>query len=221
MLKKNFLVIIIVVMAFSLIQAQSVEETLVKLSSIAAQKYLEPAMTAFGSNLNSGWVTEVPGQKVLGFHFDIRIVGMGTFLNDKAKTFTTDGKFRFSGEQADHILSAYSSNPNYAAIKQAFLGQEWDVSFSGPTIIGKEDDNLKITFPGGTVSGVTVAPYVETVTAVKGLLKELPILPTAVPQVTIGTVMGTAVSFRYLPALDIDKLGKFTFSGFGILHNPA
>lgn len=222
MLKKNlvFLILLLIISPF-VINAQSVEETLIKLSGIAAQKYIEPAMTGFGSNLNSGWVNQVPQAKMFGFDLNIKIVGMGTFLNDKAKTFNAASKFRFSSDQADHILSSYASDPNYPALKQAFLAQEWDVAFSGPTIIGKESENLKITFPGGNVGGVNVAPYVETVGAVKGLLDELTILPTGVPQITVGTVMGTAFSLRYLPKMNIDKLGDFTFSGFGLIHNPA
>ena len=206
------------------IKSQSFEETLGNLSTIAAKKYIEPAMTAFGSNLNSGWVNQVPGQTILGFDLNIKIVGMGTFLNDKAKTFATAGVFRFNSSQADDILAnsgITSAHPAYAGAKQELLSKEWNVNFSGPTIIGKDTDRLKINFPGGTVSGVTLNPYVETVNDVKGLLNEMPILPTGAPQITVGTVMGTQVMVRYLPSIEIDKLGKMTFSGFGIIHNPG
>jgi len=206
------------------VQAQSFDETIANLSTAAAQKYIEPAMTAFGSNLNSGWVNQVPSSKLFGFDLNIKLVGMGTFLNDKPKTFTSSGSFRFTSDQADHILAnsgVSSSHPSYASAKAELLSKNWNVNFAGPTIIGKDNESLKITFPGGTVSGLTIQPFTESVGDVKGLLNELTILPTGVPQVTIGTIFGTQVSFRYLPSIDLDKLGKLTFSGFGIIHNPA
>ena len=223
---KNKLLYLILILSLvpMAVKAQSLEETVAQLSNIAAKKYVEPAMTAFGSNLNSGWVNGVPQQKTLGFDLNIKIVGMGTFLNDKAKTFATDGSFRFTSSQADAILAnsgITSSNPNYNNVKQGLLSKEWNVNFSRHTIIGKDNEYLKITFPGGTVSGVTLNPYTETITAIKGLLNDLPILPTGVPQVTLGTVMGTQVMVRYLPSIDLNELGKFTFAGFGIIHNPA
>lgn len=206
------------------LQAQTFEETMAKLSQIAAKKYIEPAMTGFGSNLNSGWINQVPQPKTFGFDLSIKIVGMGTFLNDKPKTFSTNGMFKFTSGQADDILAnsgVSSSHPGYAAAKQELLSKEWNVNFNGPTIIGKESDRLKIVFPGGNVAGLTISPFTETVTEVKGILDELTILPTGSPQITIGTVFGTQVLFRYLPPIDIDKLGKFKFYGFGIIHNPA
>jgi hypothetical protein len=224
-IRKISLLLIAIIVFPLVVQAQSLEETVAKLSTVAAQKYVEPAITAFGSNLNSGWINQVPQAKTLDFDLNIKIVGMGTFLNDKAKTFSTAGMFRFTSSQADNILAnsgITSSHPAYASAKQELLSKEWSVNFSGPTIIGKENDHLKIVFPGGTVSGVTLNQYTETVDEVKGLLDELPILPMACPQVTIGTVMGTSVSVRYFPSVELDKkLGKLTFGGFGIIHNPA
>lgn len=223
--KISLLLIAIIVFPLA-VQAQSLEETVAKLSTVAAQKYVEPAVTAFGSNLNSGWVNQVPQAKTLGLDLNIKIVGMGTFLNDKAKTFSTDGMFRFTSQQADNILAnshITSSDPNYTAAKQVILSREWNVKFSGPTIIGKDSDHLKIYFPGyDNHAGLKIESYNETVDEVKGLLDELPILPMACPQVTIGTVMGTSVSVRYFPSVELDKkLGKLSFGGFGIIHNPA
>lgn len=222
MINRKIAVLLIITLFFPLfIKAQTFDETIAKLSTIAAQKYIDPAISAFGSNLNSGWVNQVPQAKMFGFDLNFKIVGMGTFLNDKAKTFSTDASFRFTSAQADEILAAYASSPNYAAMKQEFLNKDWQVNFSGPTIIGKSSDHLKIFYPGGIVGGQQVAAHTEDVPDVKGLLDELQILPTGAPQVTIGTIMGTEVSVRYLPEINNDKLGKITFSGFGIIHNPA
>jgi len=228
MYRSKFSLFIVVFVLLSLtVKAQSnssIDETLARLSQIAAQKYIEPAVTPFGSNLNSGWVNMLPDPELIGFNLRIKFVGMGTFINDLPTTFTTTGAFNFTSSQADDILSNYSSNPNYAQIKQAFLAQSWNVTFNGPTIFGKDTDYLHILFPGGTVTvnnqPVTIASKTETLPDVKGLLNNLSIFPTACPQVTVGTLFGTQVSVRYLPSMQInDKLGKFQFFGIGILHN--
>ena len=202
---------------------QTVEQTLSKLSKIAAQKYLEPGMTAFGSNLNSGWVNMIPSPKKLGFDLTIKFVGMGTFLTDKPTTFSTAGSFKFTSSQADNILANSGismSDPSYEYVKQQLLSKEWNVNFNGPTIIGKDNEYLRISFPGGTVAGRQLNAYTETVTGVKGLLNGMSMLPTGAPQITVGTLMGTAVSFRYLPSISFDNLGSLDFWGVGIIHNP-
>lgn len=101
----------------------------------------------------------------------------------------------------------------------------FDVNFSGPTIIGKKSDFLKITFPGQIISAsgqsYTVSSKIIDVTQVQGFLDELPALPTAAAQLTVGTVYGTNVALRWFPDMDIQNLGKFSYFGFGIIHNPG
>lgn len=211
------------ILSFS-VSGQSLEETLSKLSSTAGKSYVAPIISAFGSNLNSGWVSSVPSATKVGFHLDVKLAAMGSFFSDENKNFATSGKFFFTSTQVDQILSASgisSSNSQYAAIKNELLKTELDVNFSGPTIVGSKNEYLKINFPGKVVQGVSLAKTDFNVTAVKGFLDELPALPTAAPQLTLGTVMGTHVSVRYLPDVDIQDLGKFTFFGIGAIHNPG
>jgi hypothetical protein len=53
-------------------------------------------------------------------------------------------------------------------------------------------------------------------------ISDLSFLPLAAPQLSLGTVFGTRVTFRYLPSITIDEeLGKFKYFGFGIQHNPG
>lgn len=225
MFKKLLCLLTVVLFAASFpVKAQTLEETLSKLSSSAGKFYVAPIISAFGSNLNSGWVSQVPSASKVGFHLDIKLAAMGSFFSDENKTFATSDKFFFTSSQIDQILSASgisSSHPQYTSLKNELLITALDVNFSGPTIVGSKNEYLKINFPGKTVQGVTLAKTDFNVTAVKGFLDELPALPTAAPQITFGTVMGTHVSVRYLPDMDIEDLGKFTFFGIGAIHNPG
>jgi hypothetical protein len=222
-----FVAALFFVASFS-VKAQTLEETLSKLSSSAGKSYVAPIISAFGSNLNSGWVSKVPSATKIGFHLDLKLAAMGSFFSDENKTFATSGKFFFTSDQVDQILTQSginSSNPNYTAIKNEVLKTELDVNFSGPTIVGSKNEYLKINFPGKTITvqsqNITLAKTEFVINAVKGFLDELPAFPTAAPQLTLGTVMGTNVSFRYLPDVDIQDLGKFSFFGVGAIHNPG
>ena len=205
------------------LKAQTLEETLSNLSSDAAKKYVAPVVNAFGSNLNSGWVTKVP-TKFVGFNLDVRVIGVGTLLDDADQTFSSTGKFRYTSEQVDAILenSGYSSNhPAYNNLKEEILSKDWTVNLSGPTITGKESDFLNVQFPGATIQGEEVGVYNTQIPDVKGFLDELSIFPSAAVQLNVGTVFGTNLAVRYFPSVDIKDLGKFGWIGYGLIHNPG
>lgn len=222
------LILILGLVFSSSFKAQSLDETLSKLSSTVGSAYVKPVISAFGSNLNSGWVSQFPSATILGFHLDLKIVAMGSFFSNDAKNFSTSGQFYFDNNQIDAILNSSGYNDGtdqYKAIFAAMQNRAFDVNFSGPTIIGKKSDFLKITFPGQTISAsgqsYTVNSKIIDVTQVQGFLDGLPALPTAAAQLTVGTVFGTNVAIRYLPDIDIQDLGKFSYFGAGIIHNPG
>jgi hypothetical protein len=116
-------------------------------------------------------------------------------------------------------------------------GVEFGVGISGPTIIGSKVDSMKIGFTGlnktfnvtniGGVSGANASVPVNLPAAgitlpVGGLLDGVSLVPLAAPQLSIGTVVGTQFTFRYLPEVEIDKkIGKFKYFGWGLQHNPG
>lgn len=230
---KNILAAMMIFLFGSVLVAQDngndLEQTLSNLSSDAVRAYVAPVISGFGSNLNSGWVTKVPGATKLGLHVDLKIIGMGSFFTDDKKNFSSDGLFRFTSEQADDILAnsgITQSNPDYTSIKNEILNRDWSVNISGPTIIGSENQLVKVVFPGAQIQGEEIGRFESTLTNVKGLLDDMSLFPSGAIQLTVGTVAGTNVSFRYLPDISKvagfnDELGKFTFWGVGAIHNPG
>lgn len=205
------------------LRAQSLDETLSNLSTDAAKKYVAPVTDAFGANLNSGWVTKVPNE-LIGFHLNVRVMGVGTILDDADQTFSTSGKFNYTSDQVDAILqnSGYSpGSQQYQALKQEILSKSWDVNLSGPTITGSEDEYLKVEFPGATINGQNVGKYQTELQEVKGFLNKLSIFPSGAVQLNVGTVFGTNAAIRWTPSIDIKDLGKFSWFGIGFIHNPG
>lgn len=119
--------------------------------------------------------------------------------------------------------------------------QEFTVSISGATIIGLESDTIKIDF-SETTFDVDVAGYTGQATVpaqqldlgIGGLsfLADMSFVPLAAPQLGVGTVLGTRATIRYLPTIDIssippfsifleEELGKISYFGFGLQHNPG
>jgi len=227
--KKYFVLIVIGVsfLLFSTIFAQGddINNTLSNLSTSAAIPYVNPVISAFGSNLNSGWVSKLPANTMGSFNLDLKIAGMGSFLEENEKTFSTSGAFRFTSSQADQIVAGILNPIDRADIKNQILSKDFNVTINGPTIIGKEADNVKVIFAeqsftaNGNIYNVPAQTF--ALTDVKGFLDELSIMPTAAVQLGIGTFAGTNFMLRWLPDIDIKNLGKFSFWGVGALHNPA
>lgn len=212
--------------------SQTLQETLSGLSNDAAQSYVSPIISAFGSNLNSGWVHKSPSSKVFGIDIEVGIVAMATMFGDNNKTFLSSGTFRFNNSQALDLLNKNPStqgldNVEKNALAYALSKEEFNVSISGPTIVGKKESEVLVGFGGKNnlsadngVHSYNIDPTTVH-TGVMGFLGDAPALPLVAPQFSIGTVYGTMATFRFLPSIEVGDLGKFSYFGFGLQHNPA
>jgi len=224
----------------------NLQSSLEQLSSDAAKKYVAPVVTGFGSDLNAGWFHRAPRAVTFGFDFELGVVAMGTLFSDESKRFASSGIFQFDSSQAAY-LTENINDPNYNSLPPAqkdqarqqiinqIRGRDFTVGISGPTIIGSDQDSMKVEFQGGQFMFTDPLGGQHTVTVpsdflvlpVTGLLGDAKILgknivPLAAPQLTIGTIFGTQFTFRYLPAYKIsDEIGKTKYFGWGIQHNPA
>jgi hypothetical protein len=222
-LKRLLIIFALILSITNLNRSQSLEETLSNLSQDAGVAYVNPIISAFGSNMNAGWVNGVPSASILGLNIQVRIIAVGSFFNDDKKTFLTHGEFWFSSDNAEDILQSSGINPgntpNYDEVKNEILSRSWSVDIGGPTIIGSGDENVQIIFPGAEIQGVTIDSVVTTLTDVDGFLNGISIFPTPALQLDVGSIAGTRVSFRYFPTVDIGDVGKTGLWGLGILHN--
>lgn len=226
-------------------EEKTLQQVLQVLSSDAAKSYVAPIVSGFGSDLNGGWFHRAPSASVFGFDLEFGIVAMGTIFNDENKRFNSSGVFQFDSSQADFLISKMN-DPNYNSLpatqkEQArrdlinqIRGKDFSVAVAGPTVIGDERDSMKVRFQGGQFTIDTPqgrqtfnVPATSITLPVTGLLGDKKILgknmvPLATPQLTFGTIMGTQVTFRYLPEIEINsEMGKVKYFGFGIQHNPA
>lgn len=229
-----FFLILIVSMTMSLCAAD-LQQTLESLSGSAAASYVNPMVSAFGSNMNGGWFHKAPKAKLLGWDLEFGMVVMGTMFVDSDKDFDANGQFNFTQEQAQQLASGYSNMPFYDELVAQLMAQEFTVGIKGPTIVGPAYDDATgenpievyfpqqgITFSYNGSSMTQTVPAQTLIIPIGGLLEDIPALPLATPQLTIGTVAGTQLAFRYLPEVELaPEIGKLKYLGYGIQHNPA
>lgn len=205
-------------------KSQDLQETLTKLTGSAGQSYVAPIISAFGSNLNSGWVHKSPSSKIFGIDIEVGVVAMATMFGDNNKSFNTSGTFRFDSSQARTLIeksdAKYLLEFQKSDLALKIAEKEFTVGISGPTIVGDKKSEVMVNFSPQTVEGYHFDSS-SIHTGAFGFLGDLKALPLFAPQLSIGTVYGTMLTFRFLPSIEIQKLGKFSYFGFGIQHNPA
>jgi len=214
------------------LKAQDLNDKLSELAGIAAQPYVKPAITGFGANLNSGWVSQLPSDTHFSLLINLKIVAMGAVINSSDKTFTSSGSITLTDESINQLLSLNKITPssvggqaNYDNLVGQIKATPFGVNFSGPTIAGDKNKNVVMltsqrSFTVGNTT-YTLNPEPIQITQAKGLMGNFPLFPTAAPQLTVGTVFGTNVALRYIPDVNIQNLGKLSYNGFGIIHNPG
>lgn len=235
MTKKVLLITILFsIMALS-VYAATLEETLQSLSGDAAKNYVNPMVTSFGSDMNGGWFHKAPKAKFFGWDFEFGFVVMATMFTDDDKTFDVNGRFNFTRAQAEQIAASYSNAPFYDALVDKIVSQSFTVGIAGPTITGESynettgENSINVYFPSQNITfnymNTTMTQPVPASTQpipFGGLLADLPALPLAAPQMSIGTLYGTQLSFRYLPDTELTpEIGKLKYMGYGIQHNPG
>ncbi len=233
---RRLMILIILLVAFGVtLFAATLEETLQSLSGDAAKSYVKPMVTAFGSDMNGGWFHKAPKAKLFGWDFEVGIVMMGTMFDDKDKDFNVTGRFRFTQDQAEQLAQSYAGEDFYDALVQTLSSQSFRIGIAGPTITGPSYNEttgenaivgyfpaqpVTFTYDGSSMTQTVPAQAIPI--QFGGLLEDLPLLPLAAPQLSIGTIAGTQLSFRYLPDTEITpELGSIKYMGYGIQHNPA
>ncbi|MGC8654599.1 MAG: DUF6588 family protein [Candidatus Kryptoniota bacterium] len=205
------------------------QSTLSGLAESAAQGYIAPIVSGFGADLNSGWVHRAPRPVKSSFDLEIGIVAMGSFFSAPNKSFDISAPYKFDYNSADRMLPPYYTGAYRDSVRQQIMKIPFTVTISGPTIVGSKKDSVKVSFSGGTATvtyngvqqTVNVNPVVVN-TGATGFLENLPALPMGAPQISLGTIYGTSVAFRFLPSVTLDnKLGNLSYFGYGFQHNPS
>jgi len=177
-----------------------------------------------------------PKAEMAGFDLELGVVAMGTVMKNTATSFELSSTYRFSADQAQTIADqAGVTDPTLRNLAiNAITQKDFPVILYGPTAAGTNNQKIKIVFsPNGTESlkindprypfpvYVNIPSKTVELDGATGVLNGFPILPSAAPQLKLGTLFGTQAILRLVPSLTIsDNVGKFSYTGFGLQHNP-
>ncbi len=195
-----------------------------KLTQDAAGQYVAPLISGFGADMNSGWLSRIPDAQIFGVDINFRIIGMGAFFDNANKTLSANTNFRFNRNEAELLTQNITDENIKQEVINQILSQDFNVGIQGPTAVGKKNEYITVIFKGHTflVNGEEVnVASTKFKTDVYGALGDLPFMPLAAPQLTVGTVLGSCLSIRYLPSVQFNSdLGKMNYFGIGVMHNP-
>lgn len=190
------------------IQAQDLSSNLSMVAGQYAQSYLQPFIDVYGAGMNSGFFhsARMYSNEDSKFNVSFSIQSMGSFVPSSEK---------------------YFSAMYYAATAYDTLGQEYIVNAkatvkNAPTIFGSKTKGTVTTEMNDTivVGGVFYYPVHQTrVNQTFGGLVSTDVAPLLVPQLDIGTLLGTEMFLRWIPPIRIGSYGTTNFFGVGVRHN--
>jgi hypothetical protein len=153
-------------------------------------KYIQPAISSFSANLNSGIFQSAEVHGLLGF--DVGFVAMFAPVLDSKKTF-----------QATLPETVVYQNVTY------YAGIDYDQFVTTPTALGPKTGG-KVFTKGGTPIEVFQFPGGT----------DLKLIPLIAPQLKIGGPVGTELIIRYVPEVTLnDAVGKLKLVGIGAEHS--
>jgi hypothetical protein len=154
------------------------------------RKYIQPAISSFSADLNSGIFQSANVHSL--FDFEVDLVTMFAPVQNDRKTF--------QATLPDTIV--YQDNIYLA-------GRDYDRSIVTPTALGS-DAGAKVFTKQGSPTEVFQFPG--------GI--GLKLIPLVAPQLKVGALWGTEVILRYLPAIKLnDDVGKLNLIGVGVKHS--
>lgn len=180
-------------------QAQNSDDLSEALGTIGenyAQNYTQPVTDALGAGLNAGLfrTAEVGGWGLVpGIDVYVGISGMGVFTAGSADAFRL----------ADDQIETEDGRTLIIEYPDADL----------PTAFGENES------PGtADIIDQQTGMQVDQVSLPPSLIST-PIAPLGVPQVGVGTVLGTDAQLRYLPETSISSYGSVSLFGLSVRHS--
>jgi len=197
-MKRTFWFAIILIYVFSNLSASGkLEDKLVQFAEDNSKKYIKPLVTAFGTNLNSGFYQTA---KVLApFRFGVSMSGMLAFVPQDEKTFMAlSPSVTYEGNEV-YIYDPYE-------IKSATIFGNKGGTFEefNPDLINDPD------FDFGNIETTLKLPN-------GGGLDYVPLLT---PQINVGLPYGNEIMIRAFPSYEVNEdTGEISFWGVGLKHS--
>lgn len=197
-MKKVILILLLSVGVYTFSYAQSDLGTVLQsVGQEYAQHYLAPFTTGLGVNLNSGFMG---GYNPSGYskipiwpHLYAGVKFSGVVMNNNDKFFSLN--FRTTTNVGGYVVPV-----------------NWKV-YNAPTVFGNSSPAV--------AEGTFTDPLGQTHTikdTLIGGLEDTKFIPLVIPQIGIGTILGTDIIFRTVPGVKVGDYGSFKLFGGALRH---
>jgi len=172
-----------------------------------AVPFLQPLADALQSNLQAGMHSQLTSD---GFHFGVSLVAMGVTIPEESKTF---------------VPKPFSSTVEFSYNGVPFLGDLQIAPATLPTAagLGREQTftgTLQRVRPKGSAYVPGVYDFIQQNASVTiGGYRDVSNIFFATPQATIGSLLGTDLTVRFLPKVNLEDIGELSWFGIGVTHS--
>lgn len=171
-----------------------------------ARLYVQPLVDAFGADINSGLYHSADISSGLFPLVDVYVgaEAFGAFLAPEAQTlslnYTRTETFTYEDEEYDIPVTYTVAD--------------------APTVFGRSEAGEITAQVDTTIDGRHIEEE-RSFRILPGVINTR-FVPLLVPQVKVGTsLIGTELTVRYLPQIDLGDYGAFNMYGIGIRHNVS
>jgi len=203
-MKKTVTVLALFIIGVFLLEAgETIQEKLEKFGEENGKGYIQPLVTAFGSNLNSGLFNTA---KVLKpYRFGIMFNAQLAFFPKEAETFTAVRPDLYVDHpQTGEPIYIYEEETIPSATVFGVEGGTFHLNRDElPQEVIDEFSDADLDMPNGAQNTT-----------------EIPFVPLVIPQINFGLPYGNELMFRYLPSVQLDEqMGDLSFWGLGLKHS--
>ncbi|MBI4519408.1 MAG: hypothetical protein HY701_01110 [Gemmatimonadetes bacterium] len=191
-----------VVFSAGSLSAQDALDRLETLARDNAMLYVQPVTQGVGTALNQGIFHTAGVHTFFGFHLGVSVSGVLLEDVDDAFIPVLPNSIPGAGACSTNPYGAPASLTPTATVTGPGSGQTYEPMGQCRLAIqaaGGNPSNYALNFPGGL---------------------DLPAVPFAVIQGSVGLLLGTEVSVRMIPAVETtEEVGKIQAIGFGVKHS--
>ena len=198
-MKKIKIIMVFLIINFMFLSAgETIQQKLEKFGEENGKGYIQPLVTAFGSNLNSGLFNTA---KVLKpYRFGMMFNAQLCFFPKEAETFLA---------KPPTIYVPNTTVPVYN-----------DEVIESATVFGEKGGSFTLNEELANYPEIDTTLFILDLPNGAQNKTELPFIPLAIPQVNFGLPYGNEIMFRYLPAIELnEQMGSLTFWGLGLKHS--
>lgn len=187
-------------------KAQGVEERIRELGADNGRLYLRPVTTGLGAGMNSAWFESAGTLDFLHVNFSVR--AMGTIVPDESDSFQPVLPASVTVDELGGLTFQDPYGTGEGLVTPTASGQGPGISveprgaFRDSLVAnGLDPSEFALPFPRGL---------------------DIPAVPLAVLQGSLGLAAGTEITLRLVPSIEIDQdLGTLQSFGFGVRHNVS